>query len=57
MLLLGGGGYSEYNVARTWAALSYAALDEPLPENVPEHEFFEAYQPDYTFAIRPSYRR
>ncbi len=44
-------------MARTWAALSYAALDEPLPENVPEHEFFEAYQPDYTFAIRPSYRR
>lgn len=57
VLLLGGGGYNEYNVARCWTALTHAAAEQPLPSNVPGHDYFENYSPDFSFNIRPSYRR
>jgi acetoin utilization deacetylase AcuC-like enzyme len=56
VLLLGGGGYSQYNVARAWATLTYVAAGMTVPDMVPEHEFFEEYSPGYSFALRCSYR-
>jgi len=56
VLLLGGGGYSQYNVARAWATLTYVAAEMTVPDMVPEHEFFEEYSPGYSFALRCSYR-
>ena len=56
VLLLGGGGYSPYNVARAWAALTHTAAGEALPDMVPEHAYFEEYAPGYSFAVRCSYR-
>jgi len=57
VLLLGGGGYSQYNVARCWTGLTYAAVHKELPPDVPDHEFVEEYLPSCSFHIRASYRR
>lgn len=54
MLVVGGGGYTMRNVARTWAfetgLLNNVILDEELPYN----DYYEYYGPDYKLDVRPS---
>jgi hypothetical protein len=57
LLVLGGGGYNVPNVARCWAALTLAAARAPMPSDIPAHERFEFYAPDFRFALLPGYRR
>ena len=57
VLLLGGGGYNQLNTARCWAALTFAAVGQSPPKDIPEHEFCEQYSPDYSFDVRASHRR
>jgi len=56
-LLLGGGGYNEANVARCWCQITASVLEAPLTEEIPEHEFFPAYGPDFEFQITRSLKK
>ena len=56
-LFLGGGGYHEANVARCWTQLTASILDTPLPEDVPEHDFFPFYGPNFDFNTEKSFRK
>lgn len=54
LMIVGGGGYTMRNVARTWAfetgILNNVILDEELPYN----DYYEYYGPDYKLDVRPS---
>ncbi|CDO94185.1 unnamed protein product [Kluyveromyces dobzhanskii CBS 2104] len=54
LMIVGGGGYTMRNVARTWAfetgILNNVVLDEELPYN----DYYEYYGPDYKLDVRPS---
>jgi len=56
LLLLGGGGYNVNNAARCWTYLTAVALNQQLPLDIPEHEYFPAYGPDYQLNISPGRR-
>uniref|UniRef100_H2M0W6 Histone deacetylase 8 n=1 Tax=Oryzias latipes TaxID=8090 RepID=H2M0W6_ORYLA len=55
-LLLGGGGYNLPNTARCWTYLTAEVLGKTLSSEIPDHEFFTEYGPDYTLEISPSCR-
>ncbi|XP_077399578.1 histone deacetylase 8 isoform X2 [Vanacampus margaritifer] len=55
-LLLGGGGYNLANTARCWTHLTAVLLGKTLASEIPDHEFFTEYGPDYLLEISPSYR-
>ncbi|XP_071801605.1 histone deacetylase 8-like [Asterias amurensis] len=55
-LLLGGGGYRLANTARCWASLTATVLGCRLPSEIPEHEHFLEYGPDYQLDISPTHR-
>ncbi|XP_022100459.1 histone deacetylase 8-like [Acanthaster planci] len=55
-LLLGGGGYRLANTARCWANLTSTVLGCRLPAEIPEHEHFLEYGPDYQLDISPTHR-
>ncbi|OWB67718.1 hypothetical protein B5S30_g3081 [[Candida] boidinii] len=54
MMVVGGGGYTMRNVARTWSyetgLLNEVLLDPELPFN----DYYEYYGPDYKLDVRPS---
>lgn len=59
LLVLGGGGYNQINTAKCWAsvtgvlALNYSQVQKAgnkmyvLPNDIPEHAFFEQYAPSF----------
>uniref|UniRef100_A0A667IC50 Histone deacetylase domain-containing protein n=1 Tax=Lynx canadensis TaxID=61383 RepID=A0A667IC50_LYNCA len=55
-LILGGGGYNLANTARCWTYLTGVILGKTLSSEIPDHEFFTAYGPDYVLEITPSCR-
>uniref|UniRef100_A0AAY4AFH5 Histone deacetylase 8 n=1 Tax=Denticeps clupeoides TaxID=299321 RepID=A0AAY4AFH5_9TELE len=55
-LLLGGGGYNLANTARCWAYLTATVLGQSLASEIPDHEFFTEYGPDYSLEVSPSCR-
>ncbi|KAJ6653530.1 hypothetical protein lerEdw1_009110 [Lerista edwardsae] len=55
-LVLGGGGYHLANTARCWAYLTGVILGRTLSSEIPDHEFFTKYGPDYVLEITPSCR-
>ncbi|XP_037118627.1 histone deacetylase 8 isoform X1 [Syngnathus acus] len=55
-LLLGGGGYNLANTARCWTHLTAVLLGKTLASEIPDHEFFTEYGPDYSLEISPSCR-
>ncbi|XP_061664346.1 histone deacetylase 8 [Syngnathoides biaculeatus] len=55
-LLLGGGGYHLANTARCWTYLTAVILGKTLASEIPDHEFFTEYGPDYSLEISPSCR-
>ncbi len=48
MLVLGGGGYTVRNVARCWAYETGVVLGTPLPDEIPQNEFYEYYGPGHS---------
>lgn len=54
-LLLGGGGYAKALAARCWTYCTAVALEleHILPKDIPEHEFFADYGPDFTIFCDP----
>ncbi|CAN0224233.1 unnamed protein product [Lampetra fluviatilis] len=55
-LVLGGGGYHQPNTARCWAYLTALILGQTLSPEIPEHQYFTEYGPDYMLDITPSCR-
>ena len=52
ILMLGGGGYNNSNAARNWTNLTGLLVDEVLEDEIPEHDYFDQYGPDFKLKIR-----
>ncbi|ROW04867.1 hypothetical protein VMCG_04882 [Cytospora schulzeri] len=53
-LVLGGGGYTMRNVARTWAYETGRLVGVEMDPVLPYNEYYEYYGPDYELDVRPS---
>jgi hypothetical protein len=53
LIILGGGGYKSTSAARCYAYLTSLILKRPISDEIPEHEFFEDYKPDFMLPIDP----
>ncbi|OJJ86937.1 histone deacetylase RPD3 [Aspergillus glaucus CBS 516.65] len=53
-LVVGGGGYTMRNVARTWAFETGILLGENLEHQLPYNDYYEYFGPDYELNVRPS---
>lgn len=56
MLLLGGGGYNIADTARLWTSITALTLNEQLNNDIPEHDYFPYYGPDFTLDTWPGNR-
>ncbi|KAI9673605.1 MAG: histone deacetylase [Caeruleum heppii] len=54
VLVLGGGGYTMRNVARTWAYETGALVGDNLSRTLPYNDYYEYFGPDYELDVRPS---
>ncbi|CAH4027703.1 unnamed protein product [Pieris brassicae] len=52
-VLLGGGGYNYSNTAKLWASITALVVDVELDQNIPEHDYWPLYGPDYILSIQP----
>ncbi|TVY25230.1 Histone deacetylase [Lachnellula hyalina] len=53
-LVLGGGGYTMRNVARTWAFETGVLVGQEMGAVLPFNEYYEYYGPDYELDVRSS---
>ncbi|TID19368.1 histone deacetylase RPD3 [Venturia nashicola] len=53
-LVLGGGGYTMRNVARTWAYETGALIGMELGPQLPYNDYYEYFAPDYELSVLPS---
>ncbi|KAI7895419.1 uncharacterized protein EV154DRAFT_495883 [Mucor mucedo] len=53
-LVLGGGGYTMRNVARTWAYETGVVVGEDIGPDMPYNDYYEYFGPDYKLDVRPS---
>ncbi|PLN86267.1 histone deacetylase RpdA [Aspergillus taichungensis] len=53
-LVLGGGGYTMRNVARTWAFETGILVGDPLESELPYNDYYEYFAPNYELDVRPS---
>ncbi|KAL1878108.1 hypothetical protein VTK73DRAFT_8069 [Phialemonium thermophilum] len=53
-LVLGGGGYTMRNVARTWAYETGRLVGVEMNSTLPYNEYYDYYGPDYELDVRPS---
>ena len=51
VIVLGGGGYTIRNVARTWTYETGVLLGEELPTYLPFNEYFEYYGPEFKLDV------
>ncbi|KAK5149436.1 hypothetical protein LTR04_007064 [Oleoguttula sp. CCFEE 6159] len=56
VLVLGGGGYTMRNVARTWAFETGQLVGRDMGPELPYNEYYEYFGPDYELDVRPSNR-
>ncbi|KAI9653693.1 MAG: histone deacetylase [Alyxoria varia] len=54
VLVLGGGGYTMRNVARTWAYETGLLVNQQLGPDLPFNEYYEYFAPDYELEVRSS---
>lgn len=54
LLILGGGGYTIRNVARSWTYETAIALGVDISNELPYNDYFEYYGPDFKLHISPS---
>ncbi|KAF2767847.1 hypothetical protein EJ03DRAFT_275395 [Teratosphaeria nubilosa] len=53
-LILGGGGYTMRNVARTWAYETGKLVGVEMGSELPFTDYYEYYSPDFELDVRPS---
>lgn len=51
VMILGGGGYTIRNVARTWAYETAVAVGEELGPYLPYNDYFEYYGPEFKLDV------
>ncbi|KAF1846154.1 uncharacterized protein K460DRAFT_120738 [Cucurbitaria berberidis CBS 394.84] len=54
VIVLGGGGYTMRNVARTWAFETGELVSEKMSKQLPFNDYYEYFAPDYELDVRPS---
>ncbi|KAH9862894.1 histone deacetylase [Plenodomus biglobosus] len=54
VIVLGGGGYTMRNVARTWAYETGELVGERMSKVLPFNDYYEYFAPDYELDVRPS---
>ena len=54
MLVAGGGGYTVRNVSRCWTYETAVLLDEELNDDLPAHDYYGYYGPDYKLDLVPT---
>ncbi|KAF9690617.1 hypothetical protein EKO04_011310 [Ascochyta lentis] len=54
VIVLGGGGYTMRNVARTWAYETGELVAENMSKQLPFNDYYEYFAPDYELDVRPS---
>lgn len=54
ILLLGGGGYKTTNASKLWTSLTALTLGVDLDVNIPEHDYWTEYGPNYTLTLDSS---
>ncbi|KAJ3189404.1 Histone deacetylase 1 [Gaertneriomyces sp. JEL0708] len=54
LIMVGGGGYTIRNVARAWCYETTVALGTEVPEDLPYHEYYEYYCPEYRLDVPAS---
>lgn len=54
VIVLGGGGYTMRNVARTWAFETGQLVGANMPKQLPYNDYYEYFAPDYELDVRPS---
>lgn len=53
-MILGGGGYTTRNVARTWAYETAIATGEELGPYLPFNDYFEYFGPEFKLDVPPN---
>ncbi|KAK9463849.1 uncharacterized protein V1516DRAFT_668861 [Lipomyces oligophaga] len=53
-LVVGGGGYTMRNVARTWTFETGLLVGQMVGPEIPYNDYYEYYGPDYQLEVRPS---
>ncbi|KAL7927263.1 hypothetical protein ACQKWADRAFT_279988 [Trichoderma austrokoningii] len=53
-LVLGGGGYTMRNVARTWAFETGVLVGQEMDRTLPYNEYYEYYAPDFELNVKSS---
>jgi histone deacetylase 1/2 len=53
-MVLGGGGYTMRNVARTWAFETGVLVGQDMERTLPYNEYYEYYAPDFELNVRSS---
>lgn len=53
IIALGGGGYNLTNTARYWTYLTSILTGVQLSNDIPDHEYFLEYGPDYELHLKP----
>lgn len=51
MMVVGGGGYTIRNVARTWAYETGVVVGEDLAETLPFNDYMEYFGPEFKLAV------
>ncbi|KAF2644475.1 hypothetical protein P280DRAFT_465803 [Massarina eburnea CBS 473.64] len=54
VIVLGGGGYTMRNVARTWAYETGQLVNQQMVKQLPFNDYYEYFAPDYELDVRPS---
>ncbi|KAF2010611.1 hypothetical protein BU24DRAFT_436683 [Aaosphaeria arxii CBS 175.79] len=54
VIVLGGGGYTMRNVARTWAYETGCLVNQQMSPQLPFNDYYEYFAPDYELNVRPS---
>ncbi|KAF2124444.1 hypothetical protein P153DRAFT_326636 [Dothidotthia symphoricarpi CBS 119687] len=54
VIVLGGGGYTMRNVARTWAFETGTLVGTNMSKQLPFNDYYEYFAPDYELDVRPS---
>lgn len=54
VIVLGGGGYTMRNVARTWAYETGNLVNQDMAKQLPFNDYYEYFAPDYELDVRPS---
>ncbi|KAG5513711.1 hypothetical protein PMAC_000749 [Pneumocystis sp. 'macacae'] len=57
LLIFGGGGYENAVVSRCYAFLTSVILGINIPNDIPEHDFFEFYAPDFELLLDQGYTK